>query len=151
MKFLARTLMTTATCGVAVIGGTQRSVAAELTAPALVKSGLQRFAHDDADMVRRVDAKAYERLAKEEDDFAKDAELLRAAIRSEPATFQRTVEARIEQVLAASHEVSVAGHAPVDTQLRHALSELAEAVRKLNAEFPQSLRAQQIGEDASTS
>ena len=44
-------------------------------APTLVQSSLIRFAHDDADMVRRVDTKAYERLAKEENDFAKDAEL----------------------------------------------------------------------------
>jgi hypothetical protein len=58
--------MTAAVCGVAGIGGTPRSVAAQLTAPALVESSLLRFAHDDADMVRRVDAKAYERLAKEE-------------------------------------------------------------------------------------
>jgi len=151
MKFLAKTLMTTAACGVAGILGTQLSLAAELTAPTLVKSSLLRFAHDDADMVRRVDAKAYERLAKEEDDFAKDAELLRAAIRAEPATFQRTVEARIQQVLAASHEVAVAGQAPVDAQLRHALRVLAEAVRNLNAEFPQPLRATQVVDDAPSS
>jgi hypothetical protein len=132
--------MTTA-CGLAGLGGIHLSVAAELTSPALVKSSLLRFAHDDADMVRHVDAKAYERLTKEESDFAKDAELLRAAIRSEPATFQRTVDVRIQQVLAASHDVAVAGQAPVDTQLRQALNGLAEAVRNLNAEFPQSLRS----------
>ncbi len=102
-------------------------------------------------MARRVDAKAYERLAKEEADFAKDAELLNAAIRSEPASFQSTVTARIQQVLAAAHEVSVAGQAPVITELRHALSELAAALRNLNAEFPQSLRATPLEDDVHTS
>ncbi len=132
--------MMTAAIGVAGSGGLQCCVAAELTAPTLVRSSLMRFAHDDADMVRHVDAKTYERLAKEEGDFAKDAELLRAAIRSEPETFQRTVDARIQTVLAASHEVAVAGQAPSDAWLRHALDALADAVRQLNAEFPESLR-----------
>lgn len=140
MKILIKTLLSTAATGLASLGGTSLSVAAELTAPTLVESSLLRFAHDDADMVRRVDAKAYERLAKEENDFAKDAELLRAAIRNEPETFQRTVEARIQRVLAASHAVTVAGQAPGDARLRQAIDALAEAVRQLNAEFPQSLR-----------
>ncbi len=140
MKLLTKTLMITTAFGIAGLGGNQRCEAVELTAPALVESSLKRFAHDDADMVRHVDEKAYEQLAKEENDFAKDAELLRAAIRSEPEAFRRTVEARIQQVLAASHEVAVAGQAHVDTQLRHALDALAEAVGQLNAEFPQSLR-----------
>jgi leucyl aminopeptidase (aminopeptidase T) len=141
MQFLTKTLMITAAFGLAGLGSTQLCGAVELTAPALVESSLRRFAHDDADMVRRVDEKAYERLAKEENDFAKDADLLRAAIRSEPTTFQRTVDARIEQVLAASHDVALAGQMRIDTQLRHALEALAEAVRNLNAEFPQSLRS----------
>ncbi len=68
--------MITAAFGLAVLGGTLRCVAVELTSPALVESSLKRFAHDDTDMVRRVDENAYERLAKEESDFAKDAELL---------------------------------------------------------------------------
>jgi len=140
IKLLTRTLMITAAFGVAGLGGLPLCVAAELTAPTLVRSSLVRFAHDDADMIRHVDAKAYERLAKEEGDFEKDAELLRAAIRSEPQTFQRTVDARIQTVLAASHEVAVAGQAHIDAQLRHALDALAEAVRQLNAEFPESRR-----------
>jgi hypothetical protein len=44
-------------------------------------------------------------------------------------------------VLAASHDVAVAGQAHIDTPLRHALDALAEAVRRLNAEFPESVRA----------
>jgi len=136
MQFLTKNLMLNAAFALAGLGGTQLCLAMDLTAPTLVDSSLRRFAHDDADMVRRVDEKAYERLAKEENDFAKDAELLRAAIRSEPETFQRTVEARIQQVLAASHDVALAGQAHIDTQLRHALDALAEAVRNLNAEFP---------------
>ncbi len=140
MKFLTKTLVITAAFGLAGLGATRLCVAVELAAPSRVESSLRRFAHDDADMVRRVDEKAYERLAKEENDFAKDAELLRVAIHSEPEAFQRTVEARIQRVLAASHDVAVAGQAHIDTQLRQALDALADAVRQLNAEFPQSLR-----------
>ncbi len=131
--------MITAACVLASLGATQLCMAADLAAPALVKSSLVRFAHDDEDMVRRVDAKEYERLAKEENDFVKDAELLRAAIRSEPAALQHAVETRIQQVLAASHDVVVAGRGHMDTRLRRALDALAEAVRRLNAEFPENL------------
>jgi len=116
-------------------------MAAELTAPALVQASLKRFAHDDADMVRHAAAKAYERLPKEEEDFAKDADLLRAAIHDEPAAFRRTVEARIQKVLTASHDVATAGMKPVDAELHSALEALAEAVRELNAEFPAALRS----------
>jgi hypothetical protein len=117
------------------------AMAEPLTAPALVEAGLKRFAHDDADMVRHAAAKAYERLPKEEDDFAKDADLLRAAIHDEPAAFQRTVEARIQRVLTASHDVATAGHKPVDAEVQRTLDALAEAIRALNAEFPEALRS----------
>ncbi len=92
-------------------------------------------------MLRRVDAKAYERLAKEEQDFAKDAELLRAAIRGESPSFQNTIEARIKQVLVAAHQVVLAGQNHADAELRRALDELAEAIRLLNADFPEGLRS----------
>jgi len=141
VRYLTKTLMIATTLGLAGLGGVPLGVAAELTAPKLVAASLERFAHDDADMVRRVDAKAYDRLAKEEEDFAKDAELLRAAIHGEPATFQLTVEASIQRVLTASHDVTAAGRTPIDGDLRRALDALAEAVRQLNSNFPEALRS----------
>jgi len=134
-------LLMTAVVGMASFGDVPAAMAEQLTAPTLVQASLQRFAHDDADMVRHAAAKAYERLPKEEDDFAKDAELLRAAIHDEPAAFRRKVEARIQEVLNASHDVSIAGQKPVDAVVRRALDELTEAVQKLNAEFPEALRS----------
>ena len=39
----------------------------------------------------------------------------------------------------------------LERQLRHALSDLADAVRNLKAEFPQSLRATEFEDDVHTS
>ncbi len=46
-----------------------------------------------------------------------------------------------QEVLNASHDVSIAGKKPVDAVVRRVLDELAEAVQKLNAEFPEALRS----------
>jgi hypothetical protein len=136
-----QTALLTAALGPWCVYAAPAVMAPAFTSPTLVQAGLKRFAHDDADVVRHAEAKAYERLAKEEDDFAKDAELLRAAIRDQPEAFRDAVEARIQQVLAASHKVTLAGMTHVDADVHSAVDALAEAVRKLNAEFPEALRS----------
>jgi len=140
MNSMTRTVLLTAALGPWCLNAVPYVMAGELTSP-LVHAGLNRFAHDDADVVRHATAKAYERLAKEEDDFAKDADLLRAAIRDQPAAFRDAVDARIQRVLAASHAVTLAGQTHVDAEVQRAVDALADAVRELNAEFPEALRS----------
>jgi len=140
MVSMTRTVLLTAALGPWCLNAAPAVKAAALTSP-LVQAGLDRFAHDDADVVRHAQAKAYERLAKEEDDFAKDADPLRAAIRDQPAAFRDAVDARIRQVLAASHAVTLAGQTHVDDDVHRAVDALADAVRELNAEFREALRS----------
>ena len=139
MNSMTRTVLLTAALGPWCFNAARPVTAAALTSP-LVETALNRFAHDDADVVRHANAKAYERLAKEEDDFAKDADLLRAAIRDQPAAFRDAVDARIQKVLAASHAVTLAGQT-LDADVHRAVDALADAVRELNAEFPEALRS----------
>jgi len=141
MNSMTRTMLLTAALGPWCVDAVPYVMAAEMTSPMLVQAGLSRFAHDDADVVRHAKAKAYERLAKEEDDFAKDADLLRAAIRDQPAAFRDAVDARIQQVLAAAHAVTLAGQTHVDADVHRTVDALADAVRELNAEFPEDLRS----------
>ena len=131
--------VTSVWCLLQSLGGP--ALASDLTSPDLVKTSLQRFTHDYDDMTRKLNAGTYDRLAREHEDFQKDAGSLRAAIAGEPTEFKSMIEAELTKTLDASGHVADISRTRDGARVRKALDALAGAIRELNAAFPEKLRS----------
>ena len=118
------------------------ALAASLKAPDDVKMGLHILAGVYGDMERKLAAQQYDRLPHENQEFQEGSQALRDAIAQEPADFKARVGASLDATLAAANHVADTSKSHDAGQVRTALEALAASMRKLNALFPQDLRAE---------
>jgi hypothetical protein len=115
---------------------------ADLKSPDGVKMGLRILASVYGDMDRKLAAEQYDRLPHENQEFQEGSGALRDAVANEPAAFKSQVESALGKSLAASKHVADVSATHDKTQVKSALDALASSMTKLNALFPESLRAE---------
>jgi hypothetical protein len=123
-----------------LLGGAT-GLAGDLQQPELVKTGLRSLAKEYGDMDRKLAARLYDRLPKESREFREDSEAIRDAIAKEPVDFKGQVERQLDVTLQASQHVADVSASHDASQVKAALSALADSLTRLNALFPGSLRS----------
>ena len=118
------------------------ALAADLTSPDSVKTGLRQLVSEYGDMGRKVAKERYDRLPHDNQEFHEESQSLRAAIASEPADFRTKVEAALADALTASARLAEVSATHDPKQVQSALDNLATSLRSLNALFPESVRAE---------
>jgi hypothetical protein len=116
--------------------------AADPRSPDQVKTGLNILAGVYGDMDRKLAAGQYDRLPHENQEMQEGSGALRDAIAQEPAPFKGQIETALKEVLAASQGVAEASKSHDKPQVSAALATLAASLTRLNALFPQGLRAE---------
>jgi hypothetical protein len=124
------------------LAATMPAAATDLHAPDSVKMGLRILAGVYGDMDRKLAADQYDRLPHENQEFQEGSGALHDAVAGEPADFRKRVEATLQSTLAAATHVADVSATHDKAKVKTALDALAAAMRKLNALFPESLRAE---------
>lgn len=128
--------------GVLALGLAAPTFAMEPKSPDMVKMGLRILAAVYGDMERKLAADQYDRLPHENQEFQEGSGALRDAIANENPDVKKQVEAALAASLAAANHVADASKSHDKTQVKAALADLAASMRKLNALFPEALRAE---------
>ncbi|MBV8577191.1 MAG: FIVAR domain-containing protein [Acetobacteraceae bacterium] len=115
---------------------------ADLKSPDMVKMGLRILAGVYGDMDRKLAANQYDRLPHENEEFQEGSGALRDAVANEPSAFKTKSKAALDEALANANRVAEASKSHDKAQVQAALHALAQSLTKLNALFPESLRAE---------
>jgi hypothetical protein len=121
--------------------------AADLKSPDQVKNALRILAYVQDDMSRKLPTKSYSRLPHENQEFQEAAVAMREAVAGEPAQFKAQVEYALKNALAAANTVAEISKTNDDEKIKASVAAVADALTKLYALFPESLRpvAGQLG------
>jgi hypothetical protein len=123
------------------------ALAADLKSPDQVRNALHILAYVQDDMSRKLPTKSYSRLPHENQEFQEAAVPMREAVAGEPAEFKARVEVALQSALAAANTVAEVSKTNDEAKIRASITAVADALTRLNALFPESLRpvAGQLG------
>jgi hypothetical protein len=110
--------------------------------PDAVQMGLHILAAVYGDMERKLAGEQFDRLPHENQEFQEGSQAMRDAVASESPGFKARVEKALKQTLADSNHVADESKSHDRARVRAAIDTLADSLRKLNALFPEGLRAE---------
>jgi hypothetical protein len=118
------------------------TVAAQTTlqSPQAIKTGLRIMNQVVGHTGRLIDAKSYDIVPHEQEEFDEGAKMLREAIAGEPEAFKSKVEPLIKDAVKASSAMGAAAKARDDAALGATHDQFATAVRSIIEQFPEDLR-----------
>jgi 3-methyladenine DNA glycosylase/8-oxoguanine DNA glycosylase len=111
-----------------------------LKSPQSVKTGLRILNQVVGHTGRLIDAKSYDIVPREQQEFDAGAALLREAIAGEPAAFKAKIDPLIEASVKASSAMGEAAKAHDDAKLAATHDKFAAAVKSVIEQFPEDLR-----------
>jgi hypothetical protein len=123
------------------------ALAADLKSPDQVKNALRILAYVQDDMSRKLPTKSFNRLPHENEEFQEAAVPMREAVAGEPAEFKARVDVALRNALTAANSMAEVSKTNDEEKIRASIIAVADALTKLNALFPESLRpvAGQLG------
>jgi hypothetical protein len=123
-----------------VLGSAVTGVAAEVKSPDLVRNGLRTLAYVQDDMARKLPSRSYSRLPHENQEFQEAAVLMREAVINESPEFRAKVDALLKKAQAAANAVADVSASNDEARITAAVRAVADALKPLNALFPEVLR-----------
>jgi hypothetical protein len=118
---------------------------AALKAPQSVKQSLRILNQVVGHTGRLIDAKKYDVVPHEGQEFEEGAAMLREAIANEPAAFKSKIDPLIGESLKASSAMGEAAKAHDDAKLAQTHDRFAAAVKSVIEQFPEDLRPKPRG------
>jgi hypothetical protein len=109
------------------------AVAAQLKSPDMVKTALRLLVQVSNDFKRQITAKNLPRVPREYMEYTEAADVLRSAVKDEPASFRAKVETRLKAAVAAEKKVSDMSASAADAD--KLMAEQGKAVTVMNALF----------------
>jgi len=139
---MIRPLSWLATLAVSLLALSAAAWSSDPQSPQDVKTGLHILASVYGDMDRKLGAGQYDRLPHENQEFQEGSGALRDAVAHDPPAFRQGVESVLQETLRAAQGVADSSKSHDKAQVSAALVALAGSLRKLNALFPEALRAE---------
>ncbi len=114
--------------------------AADMKSPDTVKKSLGTLTRVVAHTQRLIDAKNYDRIPHENEEFKEGAEALEKSVAGEPADFKTKIDPLLKQAEADSQAVADAAKAHDDAKLASTHATFDASVKTVVAAFPASVQ-----------